>query len=151
LRLLFLKRIFYSPTPDLVAHTPTSLILYTNPELAAFIHHCTHEAFPAASRLSDALRLYPDSEKPHQTAFNVAFGTDDPMFTWLEKRPDRFENFNQGMKGVSQGGGRNSNQVVGGYSWAELGKATVVDVSIAKPKASSAYAHDTKYTDALEL
>lgn len=130
LRLLFLKRIFHEPTPGNVAHTPTSLILSSNPELTAFIRHCTHEAFPSASRLIDALRLYPDTEKPNQAAFNVAFATEDPLFNWFVKRPDRFENFNEGMKGISQGGGRSGDQVVGGYDWASLGKVTVVDVSI---------------------
>lgn len=129
IRLLFLKRVFHSPSPGEIAHTPTSTLLASNHELAAFLSHCTHEAFPAASRLKDALRMYPENEKPNQAAFNVAFQTEDPLFDWLVKRPERFENFNEGMKGISQGGGRSGDQVVGGYDWNSLGHAQVVDVS----------------------
>ncbi|KAL2846351.1 S-adenosyl-L-methionine-dependent methyltransferase [Aspergillus pseudoustus] len=128
LRLLFVRRIFYEPQPGNVAHTTASERLVTNPELTAFLGHCTHEAFPAASRLVDSLRKFPDTEEPSQAGFNVAFGTEDPLFTFLVKNPDRFERFNQGMAGLSKSGGRSVKQVVEGFPWAELGEATVVDV-----------------------
>jgi hypothetical protein len=93
------------------------------------MRHCTHEAFPAAARLVDAFRAHPQDEEPNETGFNVAFGTTDPLFSWLVANPDRFANFNDAMEGISQGGGRSADQVVGGYRWADLGKATIVDVS----------------------
>jgi 6-hydroxytryprostatin B O-methyltransferase len=49
LRLLFVRRIFHEPRPGYIAHTTASERLVTNPELTAFLGHCTHEAFPAAS------------------------------------------------------------------------------------------------------
>jgi hypothetical protein len=128
LRLLFVRRIFHEPRPGYIAHTTASERLVTNPELTAFLGHCTHEAFPAASRLVDSLRKYPNTEEPSQAGFNVAFGTEDPLFTFLTKNPDRFERFNQGMAGLSKSGGRSVKQVVEGFPWGELGEATVVDV-----------------------
>ncbi|KAF2109356.1 cercosporin toxin biosynthesis protein [Lophiotrema nucula] len=128
LRLLFLKGIFYEAEPNHVAHTDVSLYLAENHLLAAFMRHCTHEAFPAASRVVDAFRAHPQDEEPNETGFNVAFNTEDPLFSWLAARPDRFSNFNDAMEGISQGGGRSADQVVGGYPWADLGKATIVDV-----------------------
>ena len=99
-----------------------------NKELAAFLGHCTGEAFPAASKLAETIRKYPYSEEPHQTGFNTAFETDDPLFTFLTKNPKRFDRFNLGMVGISQGGGRSAKQVGDDYDWASLGEATVVDV-----------------------
>lgn len=128
IRLLFLKGIFREPSANRVAHSEVSLYLADNHLLAAFIRHCTHEAFPAAARLIDAFRAHPNDEEPNETGFNVAFETTDPLFSWLIARPKRFANFNAGMEGISQGGGRSSDQVVGGYPWGELGKATIVDV-----------------------
>ncbi|KAL2796211.1 S-adenosyl-L-methionine-dependent methyltransferase [Aspergillus keveii] len=128
LRLLFVRRIFHEPRPGYIAHTTASERLVTNPELTAFLGHCTHEAFPAASRLVDSLRRYPDTEEPSQAGFNVAFGTEDPLFTFLAKHLERFERFNQGMAGLSKSGGRSVKQVVEGFPWGELGEATVVDV-----------------------
>ncbi|KAL4865955.1 hypothetical protein BDV12DRAFT_187770 [Aspergillus spectabilis] len=115
LRLLFVRRIFYEPRPGYIAHTTASERLVTNPDLTAFLGHCTHEAFPAASRLVDSLRKYPDSEEPSEAGFNIAFGTRDPLF-------------NQGMAGLSKSGGRSVQQVVDGFPWESLGEATVVDV-----------------------
>ncbi|KAL2859608.1 S-adenosyl-L-methionine-dependent methyltransferase [Aspergillus pseudodeflectus] len=128
LRLLFVRRIFHEPRPGYIAHTTASERLVTNPELTAFLGHCTHEAFPAASRLVDSLRKYPNTEEPSQAGFNVAFGTEDPLFTFLTKNPDRFERFNQGMAGLSKSGGRSVKQVIEGFPWGDLGEATVVDV-----------------------
>jgi hypothetical protein len=136
LRLLFVRRIFHEAQPGYVAHTTVSQRLVTNPELTAFLGHCTHEAFPAASRLVDSLRQFPSSEEPNQTGFNIAFDTPDPLFTFLSKHPDRFERFNQGMAGLSKSGGRSAQQVVAGFSWDSLGEATVVDVSIQNWKMS---------------
>jgi hypothetical protein len=99
-----------------------------NPELTAFLGHCTHEAFPAASRLVDSLRKYPLSEEPNETGFNIAFNTVDPLFTFLSKHPERFERFNRGMAGLSKSGGRSAQQVVEGFPWDSLGAATVIDV-----------------------
>ncbi|GAQ10180.1 sterigmatocystin 8-O-methyltransferase [Aspergillus lentulus] len=128
LRLLFLRRIFYEPRPGYVAHTVVSQRMVINPELTAFLGHCTHEAFPAASRLVDALRKYPLSEEPNETGFNIAFNTVDPLFTFLSKHPERFERFNRGMAGLSKSGGRSAQQVVEGFPWDSLGAATVIDV-----------------------
>jgi 6-hydroxytryprostatin B O-methyltransferase len=129
LRLLFVRHIFREERPGYVAHTTISERLVMNSDLTAFLGHCTHEAFPAASRLVDSLRQFPTSEEPNQAGFNIAFNSTDPLFTFLSKHPDRFERFNQGMAGLSKSGGRSAQQVVDGFSWDSLGKATVVDVS----------------------
>lgn len=128
LRLLYVRRIFRESRPGYVAHTALSQKLEESPELTAFMGHCTHEAFPAASRLVDSLRKYPTSEEPDQTGFNLAFNTPDPLFTFLSKHPDRFDRFNLGMAGLSKSGGRSIQQVVDGFPWGQLGDAVVVDV-----------------------
>ncbi|KAI9801588.1 MAG: hypothetical protein M1825_003267 [Sarcosagium campestre] len=128
LRLLFVRKIFVESRPGYVAHSAVSAHLAKNKELAAFLGHCTGEAFPAASKLTEAIRQYPHTEEPNQTGFNLALGTPDPLFTFLSKNAARFDRFNLGMAGISQAGGRSAKQVVEGYDWASLGQATVVDV-----------------------
>lgn len=128
LRLLYVRKIFHEPKPGFVAHTEASARMSTNPELTAFLGHCTHEAFPAASRLVDSMRRFPDSEGPSQAGFNVAFGTEDPLFDFLAKNPDRFDRFNRGMAGLSKHGGRSLQTVIDIYPWADLGSALCVDV-----------------------
>ena len=128
LRLLFVRKIFIESRPGYVAHSEISKHLAENNELSAFLGHCAGEVFPAASKLTEALRRHPGTEAPNEAAFNYAFSTSDPLFTYLTKNPDRFDRFNLGMAGISQGGGRSAKQVVEGYDWAALGAATVVDV-----------------------
>ena len=132
LRLLFVRKLFVESRPGFVAHSAVSAHMAENKDLAAFLVHCTGEAFPAASKLTDAIRKHPYSEGPDETGFNLALGTPDPVFTFLSKNPERFDRFNLGMAGISQGGGRSGIQVVEGFDWASLGKATVVDVRYPK-------------------
>ena len=128
LRLLFGRKIFVESRPGHVAHSEISTHLAKNNELAAFLSHCTGEAFPATSRHTEAIRQHPSTEAPNEAGFNYAFGTPDPLFTYLTKNRDRFDRFNLGMAGISRNCGRSAKQVVGGYDWAGLGAATVVDV-----------------------
>ncbi|QIW97762.1 hypothetical protein AMS68_003280 [Peltaster fructicola] len=128
LRLLFLRKIFYEPTSGSVAHTAISRCLVTNPELTAYLGHCTHEAFPAASRLVDSMRRYSSTEGPSETGFNIAFDTPDPMFSFMAKHPERYDRFNKGMAGFSKHGGRSVQAVVDIYPWDKLNQAVVADV-----------------------
>ncbi|MCJ1247158.1 hypothetical protein MMC30_004370 [Trapelia coarctata] len=141
LRLLFVKKIFRESRLLHVAHTTISAELKNNKALAAFLGHCTFEAFPAASRLSDSLRRYPHTQEPNETGFNLAMNTGDPLFTYLTKNPARFDRFNLGMAGISQAIGRSAQQVVDGYPWDSLGEVTVVDVGGGNGHVSVALAH----------
>jgi hypothetical protein len=128
LRLLFVRKIFYEPRPGFVAHTAVSKRMATDPDLTAFLGHCTHEAFPAASRLVESLRKYPDSERPSEAGFNIAFDTKDPLFSFLVQNPDRFDRFNRGMAGLSKHGGRSLQTVIDIYPWEDLGSAVCIDL-----------------------
>lgn len=129
LRLLFVRRIFCETKPGFVGHTPVSAYLARNRELAAFLGHAAFEAFPAATRLTETIKRHPFTEEPNETAFNLALGTPDPLFTFLSKNPERFDRFNLGQSGISQTGSRSAKQAVVSYDWASLGDGTVVDVS----------------------
>jgi hypothetical protein len=129
LRLLFVRKIFREASPGRVGHTPVSVYLRNNQELAAFLGHAASEAFPAASKLVEAIRRHPHTEEPNETGFNLAFGTPDPFFTFLSKNPKRFDRFNLGQAGVSKHGSRSAKGAVESYEWRLLGHGTVVDVS----------------------
>lgn len=106
-----------------------SAYLARNRELAAFLGHAAFEAFPAATRLAETIKMHPFTEEPNETAFNLALGTPDPLFTFLSKSPDRFDRFNLGQSGISQTGSRSAKQAVVSFDWASLGDGTIVDVS----------------------
>ena len=130
LRLLFVRKIFCETRPGFVGHTPVSAYLAKNRKLAAFLGHAAFEAFPAATRLAEAIRKHPYTEEPNETGFNLALATPDPLFTFLSKNPERFDRFNLGQSGISQTGSRSAKQAVVSFDWATLGDGTVVDVSI---------------------
>lgn len=129
LRLLFVRRIFCETKAGFVEHTPVSAYLAKNRELAAFLGHAAFEAFPAATKLAEAIRKHPYTEEPNETGFNLALGTSDPLFTFLSKNPQRFDRFNLGQSGISQTGSRSAKQAIVSFDWASLGDGTVVDVS----------------------
>ena len=66
---------------------------------------------------------------PQDSAFSLAVNTKAPIYKFLAQFPDRQARFFGAMEGVDKDPGNRLEHVVHGYPWAELDKATVVDVS----------------------
>jgi hypothetical protein len=60
------NRIFWSPTPDSVAHTITSAEVVRSPLMYAWMDHNLQEIAQASLKVIDALEKYGDSQDPAQ-------------------------------------------------------------------------------------
>ncbi|KAL4912430.1 O-methyltransferase [Aspergillus aurantiobrunneus] len=128
LRQSALNGIFYEPSPAHVAHTAASAVLVQDKAMLDWYGHCTDELFQASAKLADALEKNGENEKPEDSAFSLAFGTNEPIFNFYEKHPERQARFFGAMEGVGKDYGHSLSHVVNGYGWAGLGDALVVDV-----------------------
>ena len=59
------------------------------PLLQDLVAVLSHEIWPAAARLVDAMEKWPSSQQPNETGFALAYGTDSPMFDVMGRDPDR--------------------------------------------------------------
>ncbi|KAF8247152.1 S-adenosyl-L-methionine-dependent methyltransferase [Wilcoxina mikolae CBS 423.85] len=103
----------------------------------------TDEGFAEAAKLNEAVDKYGDSEKPNETAFNVAFGTDEQYFTFLE-RPDqqrRQSKFADYMRFVSASYEGPSPLLDGSFDWGAIGDGVVVDIGGGVSHVSTQIAH----------
>lgn len=114
---------------DKVEHTRLSRILVHNTTLNDWVGHCVEDCLPACDRLADALEQYSDSHAPEDSAFSLAFGIREPMFSFVEKDPERQRRMFGAMQGISNAPGHSFDHIVEGYPWKQFKDADVVDVS----------------------
>ncbi|KAF9471449.1 S-adenosyl-L-methionine-dependent methyltransferase [Pholiota conissans] len=148
LRLLATEHIFKEVSPDVFANNRISSAsdtgkpvkdLFERPEekypgtsgISAAISHFTDDQLKSSAYLLEAFTdpNYAKNEDPSHTAFNKAFQTDLPIFTWFEQpgNESRLQRF--GI--VFEVGSRlyPPNAILDGYDWGALPKgSTVVDV-----------------------
>lgn len=74
----------------------------------------------------DALmRVFPNHQ--HQ-GFSLAHNTNDTMFEYLDKNPDKAKRFARAMRSFSSSLGHQAFVVIKGYAWESLGQGLVVDI-----------------------
>ncbi|GJE87381.1 S-adenosyl-L-methionine-dependent methyltransferase [Phanerochaete sordida] len=148
LRLLATNHIFVELSPDVFANNRISSCLDTgksvqsildSPEtkhvgargVASGVGHCSDEILKTAAYLQEAV-LDPriaSSGEPNETAFNVAFKTELPVWEWLEQKGNEFRlaRFGAFMAATKQA--TPPNAIVEGFDWQGLPEgAVVVDV-----------------------
>lgn len=130
LRHAMTNRIFHEPEPGVVAHTSVSALLARSKSLNDWVGYTCDETYPASAKLVEAHEKYGNSQKPNESAYSIAFDTDEPMFTHLTKFPDREQRFANTMIEMTSTEGYGVHHLVEGYNWEDIGKSTVVDVRI---------------------
>jgi hypothetical protein len=123
------NRIFREPREGYVAHTAASRLLLEDAQMADWVGVCSAECFPASARTVDAMLQFPGSQEPTQTGYSLAFCPGNPMFALIGQDPVRAKRFGGAMRSLTEGEGYEVEYIVDNYPWAELGEATVVDVS----------------------
>ncbi|KAJ3535874.1 hypothetical protein NM688_g6916 [Phlebia brevispora] len=148
LRMLCTNHIFREVSPNIFANNRISSALDTgkpvaqiiqNAEmkhdrtngLAALIEHCADDDMKASAYLPETLLspVMAKSEEPTETAFNKAFNTNLPWFSWYELPGNEYimSRFSMGMKGIqniSPGGA-----ILHGFDWKSLPEGSlIVDV-----------------------
>ncbi|KAJ7115443.1 O-methyltransferase [Mycena epipterygia] len=141
LRLLATHHIFREVSPGVFSNNRVSStldkgkpasVLYANPEerftgssgVAALVEHTAGLCGKSGAYLSDSL-LAPTDKLP----FNLAHGTDDPMFGWMQRAENRHNvtRFAVAMQGTAAS--EPSEVIFQGFDWSLLPSgATIVDV-----------------------
>ncbi|KAE9365008.1 S-adenosyl-L-methionine-dependent methyltransferase [Stipitochalara longipes BDJ] len=131
LRHAMTNRIFYEPSPGLVAHTAASRLLATDQAMEDWVGFCVEDMWPAAAQTIPALKQHPEADDMMQTGFCKANGTTniEPMFPTLNKTK-RATRFSGAMKSLLEGEGYELSYLINGYDWASLNAqcATIVDL-----------------------
>jgi len=144
-RVAMINRIFLETPDGRVAHSGASRILHEEPGAMDTAGFLLEEIFPAAPKLVDALKKYPASGEPNETAFNLAFNTSRSFYKELEATPERSRRFGAAMRWMSRGGRFSNDHIVRGYEWAQVDHANglVVDVGGGHGSVSIALANST--------
>ncbi|KAF2183921.1 S-adenosyl-L-methionine-dependent methyltransferase [Zopfia rhizophila CBS 207.26] len=85
--------LFSEPEEGRVAHTAASRLLRDNERFRAWITNVTEEVWPSISHLVDAMDKWPGSEDPAKTAWSLAHGTDESVFTNWNRHPEKAASF----------------------------------------------------------
>ncbi|KAL2802260.1 O-methyltransferase-domain-containing protein [Aspergillus granulosus] len=122
-----IDRIFVEVEPGFVAHTATSALLATDPQMQALVAHMSEEAFPASAKIVDALEKsrMRSNDEPIESPFALVFGSN--FFERKVAHPETLQRFGLAMSSWSSGDG--AHQMVHSYDWGSLpAGAKVVDV-----------------------
>ena len=68
------QRIFYEPSPGVVAHTQASRLLAENQAYRDYYGTVCQEVWPAATRTVDAIRKWPGSKERSESGYQLAHG-----------------------------------------------------------------------------
>lgn len=142
IRYVITNGIFREPEPDHVAHSELSLLL-RGPGPFDLLGLTLQETLPALLRLPDAMKCSKSIE-PNTTAYNIAHGTDLPMYRYLQEHPERAERFARAM---SRGDHANEKLLLGAFPWADYDRpdTTVVDVGGGTGNAARSLVSSTKH------
>jgi SAM-dependent methyltransferase len=128
LRHCIINHLFAEPTKGYIAHTPTSLLLLTNPASIAWASMMPDDYWPITTHAVDAIEKWPESSEPTETAVTLKHGVDS-FYQWLGKNPAKAQRFGMAMTGFSSGPGLEFESLATHYPWQVLPKdGVVVDV-----------------------
>ncbi|KAK0666050.1 S-adenosyl-L-methionine-dependent methyltransferase [Cercophora samala] len=129
LRHAMTMRVFHEPEPGMVAHTKASKALQANPVLNAWLRNGTHEMWPAAVKMLDALERWPGSSEPSETGFALANDTVASAFEILGSDPARAARFGRAMSIYAMKPEYSPSYLTEYYDWAALESGRVLAVA----------------------
>lgn len=129
IRLLMTYGLFCEPEAGFVAHNQASLPLL-NASMKDVLGNITDEAFKSSAFLAQAAAKSCHSKERVDAPFNLAFGTDLPMFDYFAtEAPWRAERFSNVMKTMANSHRLTLDHLQQGFRWQDLpAGSTVVDV-----------------------
>lgn len=130
IRMAITSNFLSEPTPDHASHNAVSALFVTKPSLVDWAKFMTRFSAPAAAVFADATEKWGATVEKNQTAFNIATGTDGPLFDYFAQSPELVNIFASYMKSVQASYGTSLKHLVTGFDWAGLGEAIVVDVRL---------------------
>ncbi|KAL8740131.1 MAG: hypothetical protein Q9190_007137 [Brigantiaea leucoxantha] len=140
-RMAMTSNFLCEPELDKIAHNAVSSQFVTNPGLLDWALFMTQFSMPTAAKMVEATERWGATEKKNETAVNISFDTELPLFDFIKKSPEMTKQFAAYMKNVTASEGTNIRHLLTGFDWASLGEATVVDVGGSTCSASIALAN----------
>ncbi|GAP82382.1 putative sterigmatocystin 8-O-methyltransferase [Rosellinia necatrix] len=119
LRHAMTMRIFREPEPGQVAHTKASKLM-ARPHMNAWLRIGTHDMWPAATKMLDALEKWPGSQEPSQTGFCLSKNSTESIYDFVGSDPERSAQFAEAMMIWASRPDYAPSHAVDGYDWASL-------------------------------
>ncbi|KAI0148064.1 sterigmatocystin 8-O-methyltransferase [Hypoxylon sp. NC0597] len=119
LRHAMTMRIFREPEPGQVAHTKASKSIASS-HMNAWLRIGTHEMWPAATKMLDAVEKWPGSQEPNQTGFSLSQNSTQSIYDFVGSTPERGSQFAEAMAVWASRPDYAPSHAVNGYDWAAL-------------------------------
>ncbi|KAF7587809.1 hypothetical protein BBP40_006690 [Aspergillus hancockii] len=113
-----------------VRHSALSRLLATNRDAFHTTGLAITEYNPAATRVVEALQRFQGSGAPNATAYNLAHGTELPIYSFLEQDPTRMKRFGNGMKFACDDIGMSLHYLEQAYPWRSIDRPGTVVVDL---------------------
>ncbi len=128
-RMMATAGFLHEPRPGQVAHTPLSAQFVTQPALLDAAMFMSEIGAPAALKMSLATKKFRGSDRPHRSAFNVAFDTSVTFTGYCEQRPKLQRQLAACQPYSTSDEDAGVLDILMRLDWRSLGNATVVEVS----------------------
>ncbi|KAI9742750.1 MAG: hypothetical protein M1818_003479 [Claussenomyces sp. TS43310] len=128
LRQLIPQMLFTEPKKGHFGHSIVSVEIARDPLLQAWVSHNVDELYVSGTKFVEMMEKWGDSGEPTETAFNLAYDTNDTFWEYLAKHPEVGARFGATMKAQAADSIADSPSLEGIIPWNDLGKATVVDL-----------------------
>jgi len=128
-RMLITNGFFAEPSPGSIAHSQLSAKFVAGSPYRDVNHFLSEITDATTYRMTEMTAQYKGSEKPNETAFNIALQTELSFFGYLSKNPAVAAELATAMKVLGGKDGTHTRHLINGFDWKKLGKAKVIDVS----------------------
>ena len=123
----------FSEQPDgqHVRHSATSALLARDDNTYAYASYMCAKSAPMAMQMTAAQQRWgPASVRTYETAYNIAFDTDLPLFDHLARNEAKMDEFAGYMRSVRSSEAVDFKHLVAGFAWQNIRDGgTIVDVS----------------------
>lgn len=132
IRMLMTAGIFTEPKPDMMAHNAVSRSFRRGSPHAEACAFMANLSAPTSFRMAEMTERYNGSDKPTETAMNVAMQTELPFFAYLSESPDLAAGLMAAMQLQSGKERLHTKHLIEGFDWGALGSGKVIDVRISR-------------------
>lgn len=120
----------HEPHPTHVAHSALSAPFVTRPSNLDAVMFLSETAAPAAMHMAAATQRFGQSQRPHESAYNVALNTSTTFVNMCEQRSKLQRQWPAYLRHAMGDVELSVTDVLTCFDWLSLGNATVVEVSL---------------------
>lgn len=120
----------HEPYPTHVAHSALSAPFVTRPSYLDAVMFLSETAAPAAMHMAAATQRFGQSQRPHESAYNVALNTSTTFVNMCEQRSKLQRQWPAYLRHAMGDVELSVTDVLTCFDWLSLGNATVVEVSL---------------------